>query len=86
MCLTCSHVHNMSKMIQIRNVPDDLHRTLKIRAAANGQTLSDYLMGEVREIAKRPSAAEIRARLLQRSASKVRESPVRALRSERDAR
>jgi antitoxin FitA len=76
----------MSKMIQIRNVPDDLHRALKVRAAANGQTLSDYLMGEVREIAKRPSPAEIRSRLLERSPAKVRESPVRALRSERDAR
>ena len=71
----------MSKMIQIRNVPDDIHRALEIRAAANDQTLSDYLMGEVREIARRPSPAEIRARLLQRSPSKVR-----ALRSERDAR
>jgi len=36
----------MSKMVQIRNVPDTLHRTLKVRAADSGQTLSDYLLAE----------------------------------------
>ena len=38
----------MSKMVQIRNVPDALHRKLKARAAAAGQSLSDYLLGEIR--------------------------------------
>jgi antitoxin FitA len=37
----------MSKMIQIRNVPDELHRTLKVRAAQAGMTLSDYLLSEI---------------------------------------
>ncbi len=76
----------MSKMIQLRHVPDDLHRKLKVRAAANGQTLSDYLIAEVRAIAERPTPAEIRARLLERAPARVRESAARALRAERDAR
>ena len=41
----------MSVMIQIRNVPDDLHRTLKARAAKAGMSLSDYLLDEVRRVA-----------------------------------
>lgn len=76
----------MSKMIQLRNVPDELHRTLKVRAAANGQTLSDYLIREVRRISARPTVAEIRSRLLERSPAKVRESAARAVRAERSTR
>ena len=55
----------MSKMIQIRNVPDALHRTLKARAAMVGMSLSDYLLAEIREIAERPTLAELRERLHQ---------------------
>ncbi len=76
----------MSKMIQLRNVPDELHRKLKMRAAQNDQTLSDYLIAEVRAIAERPTPAEIRHRLLQRGRAKVRQSAVQAVRAERDAR
>src|SRR5689334_10615508 len=43
MCRTCDYTHDMSRMIQVRNVPDTLHRTLKIRAAMAGVSLSDYL-------------------------------------------
>ena len=49
MCSTCIHVEHMSKMIQIRNVPDDLHRRLKSRAALAGMSLSDYLLNEIRQ-------------------------------------
>lgn len=73
-------------MIQLRNVPDELHRKLKVRAATNGQTLSDYLIAEVRAISERPTAAEIRYRLQERAPAKVRESAARAVRAERDAR
>ena len=45
----------MSKMIQLRNVPDRLHRTLKARAAMAGKSLSDYLLAEIKEIAERPT-------------------------------
>ena len=56
-------------MIQIRNVPDELHRTLKSRAALSGMSLSDYLLAEMRHVAERPTRAELLARL------RARESP-----------
>ena len=52
----------MSKMIQLRNVPDALHRSLKARAAMAGMSLSDYLLSEIKEIAERPTLAELRDR------------------------
>jgi plasmid stability protein len=63
MCTTCEYAHRMERMIQVRNVPDALHRSLKARAAMLGMSLSDYLLGELREIAERPTLAEFRARL-----------------------
>jgi antitoxin FitA len=53
----------MSKMIQVRNVPDALHRGLKARAAMAGMSLSDYLLAELKEIAERPTLLELRQRL-----------------------
>jgi antitoxin FitA len=53
----------MGTMIQIRNVPDALHRRLKSRAALAGMSLSDYLLGEIRQVADRPTLDELRARL-----------------------
>ena len=76
----------MSAMIQLRNVPDELHRKLKARAAAHGQSLSDYLIAQIRAIAERPTPAEMRYRLLQRAPAKVRESADRAVRAERSDR
>ncbi len=48
----------MSKMIQIRNVPDELHRKLKAKAASMGKTLSGYLLSEIEEIAAKPTLKE----------------------------
>jgi plasmid stability protein len=73
-------------MIQIRNVPDALHRRLKSRAALAGMSLSDYLLSEIREIAERPTLAELRARLERRSAITPSVAPAEAVRSERDNR
>ena len=55
-------------MIQIRNVPDDLHRKLKVRAASSGSTLSDYLLSELEGIATKPTLAELAARLAEQDA------------------
>lgn len=66
MCRTCNQRSCMSKMIQMRHVPDDVHRKLKARAAAEGLSLSDYLVREMRRIADRPTAAELRVRIAQR--------------------
>ena len=58
-------------MIQIRNVPEELHRTLKSRAALAGMSLSDYLLAELRRVAERPSRAELLARLESRESVEV---------------
>jgi len=76
----------MTAMIQIRNVPEALHRRLKARAALAGMSLSDYLLGEIREVAERPTLEELRARLERRSAVTPSVTPADAVRSERDRR
>ena len=76
----------MSAMIQIRNVPDALHRKLKSRAELAGMTLSDYLLRQIREIAERPTIDEMRARLERLPPVDVTIDPVRAVRDERDSR
>jgi plasmid stability protein len=81
-----SYVACMPTMIQIRNVPNELHRRLKARAAMAGMTLSDYLLHEIRRVVERPSLEELRARLEKRPAATPTTSPARALRAERDSR
>jgi hypothetical protein len=76
----------MSKMIQLRHVPDALHRRLKARAAQEGMTLSDFLIREVRKVAERPSNEEIAARLASRPPVAVSETSAQAVRAERAAR
>lgn len=76
----------MSRMIQVRNVPDNLHRTLKAQAALAGMSLSDYLLAEIRRVAERPTIAELRERLRRRSAVTGDVSAAEAVRRERDAR
>jgi plasmid stability protein len=74
----------MSAMIQIRNVPDALHRRLKSRAALAGMSLSDYLLSEIRQVAERPTLDELRARLEQRPETLPSIEPAEAVRAERD--
>ena len=74
----------MTAMIQIRNVPDALHRRLKSRAALAGMSLSEYLLNEIRHVAERPTLEELRARLEQRPAIVPSEGPAQAVRAERD--
>jgi antitoxin FitA len=76
----------MSKMIQLRNVPDALHRRLKARAALAGMSLSDYLLSEIREIAEKPTLAEFRERLDRREPVELQLDIARMIRQERDAR
>jgi antitoxin FitA len=68
----------------ICNVPDALHRQLKSRAALAGMSLSDYLLGEIRQMAERPTLDELRARLARRSAAALSVEPAQAIRTERD--
>jgi plasmid stability protein len=76
----------MSRMIQVRNVPDSLHRTLKARAAQAGMSLSDYLLVEMRKIAERPTMEELRKRLQHREPVTLPISAAQAVREERDTR
>lgn len=76
----------MSKMIQLRNVPEALHRTLKARAATAGMSLSDYLLVEIKEIAERPTLAEIRERLHKRKPVAAEIDTALLVRTERDGR
>ena len=75
----------MTKMIQIRNVPDDLHRRLKVRAAQEGMTLSDYLLSEVEKVAEKPTLRELMARLREREPVELGEPPEAIIRRMRDA-
>ncbi|HWK11765.1 MAG TPA: hypothetical protein VNR64_17020 [Vicinamibacterales bacterium] len=87
--LTCaahaSMLIQMSKMIQIRHVPDALHRKLKVRAAASGQTLSDYLLREMERLAARPTREEMLARIQRRSRVTLKTAAATVIREERDS-
>jgi plasmid stability protein len=73
----------MTTTIQIRNVPDALRRRLKSRAARAGMSLSDYLLGEIRRVAGRPTLNELRARLERRPRMIPSVTPAQAVRAER---
>jgi hypothetical protein len=73
-------------MVQLRHVPDELHRKVKARAALAGVSLSDYLLEEVRRAAERPTVEELRRRLGQRSTVRPRVAPAKAVRAERERR
>lgn len=70
----------MGKLVQIREVPEDLHRSLKARAAQSGTSLSEYLRAELALIAARPTPDEVRARLAKRTAVATEERPADILR------
>jgi plasmid stability protein len=76
----------MTMMIQIRNVPDALHRELKSRAALAGMSLSDYLLGEIRQVVERPPLDELRAGLNSRSSVIPSVSSADVVRAERHSR
>lgn len=76
----------MPKMIQIRHVPDDVHRKLKARAALAGMSLSEYLLAEARRSLERPMRAEILDRIARRRPVDPRVPAAEILRGERDRR
>lgn len=73
-------------MIQIRNVPDELHRMLKARAAIAGMSLTDYLLAELRRLAARPTREELLDRLRSRESAKLESSIPELLSEERERR
>jgi len=76
----------MGKLVQVRDVPEDVHRTLKARAAQSGTSLSEYLRAELARIAALPSPEEVRARLRERTPVTLRESPEAIIRRHREGR
>jgi antitoxin FitA len=73
----------MARMVQIRNVPDLLHRNLKARAAHLGQTLSDYLLAELERLAARPTRDDMLARLHSRKRVGLKTPAAVVIRQER---
>jgi len=74
------------KLLQIRNVPDDVHRRLKARAAMEGQSLSELALQELSRSLERPTRKELVARVQARERAVVSEGSADAVRAERDAR
>lgn len=74
----------MSKMVQIRDVPDDIHALLIARAASEGRSLSEMLREEVTILARRPSRAEVLKRIRARGPIDTPESGAEAIRRLRE--
>jgi plasmid stability protein len=72
--------------IQIRNVPEDVHRTLKARAAKEGLSLSEYLLREAVDLAERPTMAEMIERIRSRPQVRTTFSSAELIRAEREER
>ena len=83
---TCLHAENMHRMIQIRNVPNDIHRRLKVRAAEAGMSLSEFLLREVTRVARRPTLDELTERIRRREKPTGAIDSAAAVRAERDSR
>lgn len=74
----------MTRSVQIRDVPDDIHRVLRERAARAGLSLSDYLKDEVRRLAEQPPVADVLARAGARSGGASSDQIRAAVRAARD--
>ena len=77
---------HMSKMIQVRNVPDRLHRELVKRAGARGQTLTDYVQDVLEREVSRPPAHEVFERISGRRPVRLGARAADLIREERAAR
>lgn len=73
-------------MLQVRNVPEALHREIKARAALAGMSVSEYLILELRRSVERPTREELLRRLSKRDPVRPRPAPANAVRPERDGR
>lgn len=72
--------------LQVRDVPDDVRQTLKTRAAAAGQSLSQYVLGELSRLARQPTLNELTERIGHRAAADPRTPAADILRAERAGR
>jgi plasmid stability protein len=73
-------------MVQVRNVPVELHRRLKARAAIEGMSMSDYVMRELRKALDRPTRQDILERLRAQPVRRLSRRAADVIRAERDSR
>jgi plasmid stability protein len=85
MLITCNQVINMAKMVQVRNVPDSIHRALKAKAALAGKSLSDWILEELEALAALPSEDELLERLREAEPFAMKRSSAKIIRKNRDA-
>ena len=83
MSRTCEHDSHMSRMLQIRNVPDDVHRRLKARAALAGMSMSDFVLREIEQSLSRPTREEVFARIAELPPVELDPSPAAVVREDR---
>jgi plasmid stability protein len=86
MCSTCLYAYNMSKMIQVRDVPEQMHNILKARAAREGMSLSDFLKRELERTVERPTMREWLERTRQAKPIPTKRSAAQVVRELRDDR
>jgi len=82
----CEHVFCMSTLIQVRNVPEDLHRRVKARAALQGMSMSEYVLRELERAMECPTLEELRARIKALPPVELSTSAAELIREERDRR
>jgi plasmid stability protein len=76
----------MSTMIQVRNVPEELHRRLKARAALEGVSMSEFILREIRSALERPTRAEVLERIAELPEVYLPSPAAEVVRRERDSR
>ena len=76
----------MSKMLQIRNLPDEVHRRLKSRAALAGMSMSDFVLREIERVLSRPTRDEVFARIAELPPIDLDPPSAEVLREERGRR
>lgn len=80
------YAEGMAKMIQVRDVPDEVHRTLGNRAAREGLSLTDFIKRELERIAERPSMQEWLDRTRETKSTHGKPSAAELIREMRDSR
>ena len=86
MCSTCLYAMSMSKMIQIRDVPDQVHGTLKARAVSEGMSLSDFIKRELEHAVNRPTMSKWLKRVQEAKPISTKRSAAQIVRELRDER
>lgn len=76
----------MAKTIQVRNVPDEVHHELKVRALEERKSLSDYVLSELERSTAKPTMKQVLARIASRESVELDLSPAELIREGREAR